>query len=261
MRNFPVQKNKIFISVLTLICASLACNIPDVGSAVVVPEDRVIDKIIEDTFHDDCASVDRDEYEMAVAFLEREPEMPKNPEGATYFTCYESDGLYDAFMVDGPEPEKNEEMGNNQVNPIPAGTYVGETTFSSNLEDDWDYVNLGPVCTDNTATVVVESDGSVHGEIRSICYTQQDTDNEEMQQTHHSEVTGVIQGELLDTTGQLSIAYTWHSYFTSPQWETPGLDTTNNFDFAYHVEVSGNVMTLTPMGDVEAYYSFELIKE
>ena len=50
-----------------------------------------------------------------------------------------------------------------------------------------------------------------------------------MQSTHHLSVTGVIQGELLDTTGQLSIAYTWHEYFTSPQWETTALENTVDY--------------------------------
>jgi len=144
---------------------------------------------------------------------------------------------------------------------IPVGTYTGKTNFSSTLDNDVDDSYLEPICTENTAIVIVESDGTANGEIRSICYSKQNTDNEEMQQTHHSEVTGVIQGELLDTAGQLTIAYTWHSYFTSPQWETTSLDNTVDFVYPYHVHVNENVMTLTPAAEVEDYYSFELTKQ
>jgi hypothetical protein len=144
---------------------------------------------------------------------------------------------------------------------VTVGTYTGESNFSSTLENDVDDSYLAPICTENTVIVTIESDGIAHGEIRSICYAKKDTDNVEMQTTHHSEVTGVIQGELLDNTGQLSIAYTWHSYLTSPQWETTSLDKTVDFVFPYHVQVSGNVMTLTPAAEVEDYYNLELTKQ
>jgi hypothetical protein len=62
-------------------------------------------------------------------------------------------------------------------------------------------------------------------------------------------------------SGQLSISYRWHTYFTSPQWETPSLDKTIDFKFLYNVSVSNDVMTFIPAGDVEDYYSFVLIKE
>jgi hypothetical protein len=38
-------------------------------------------------------------------------------------------------------------------------------------------------------------------------------------------------------------------------------DDTVNFDFLYHVNITGNWMTFTPVGEVEDYYSFELTKQ
>ena len=39
------------------------------------------------------------------------------------------------------------------------------------------------------------------------------------------------------------------------------MDNTVNYDFLYHVSVSNGIMKFTPAGDVEDYYSLELIKQ
>ena len=173
-------------------------------------------------------------------------------------TCYaqnEGDGKFDQER-DETEDEMEGVTGFN-----PAGTYSGETNFIVTLDADIDDSYLSPICSENTIQIVIGKNGAAQGEIRAICSANQDTDNDEMRMTHHSDVTGVIQGEITENSGQISIAYTWRSYLTSPQWETPSLDSTIEFAFPYHVKVNENGMTLIPAADVEDYYSFTLQKE
>jgi hypothetical protein len=202
--------------------------------------------------YSECEEVDRAYYEQTALRLRETPETPKYPDGAVYRVCYTDNELTSIRMTDGEEPDDVE-------NRIPAGTYSGEANFYTTLEGDASF--LQPTCTENTVYVVIGSDGAAQGEVRSICSSNSDTDSEDMVQTHHSDVTGVIQGELLNTGDQLSIAYTWHSYFTSPQWETTSLDEEVDFVFPYHVQVLEGVMILTPASEVEDYYSFTLYKE
>jgi hypothetical protein len=167
MNKYSIQKNKMYVSFLALICASLACNIPNVERSVIKnSEDEIVDSIVDEAFNEDCIAVDRSEYERAVAILNREPESPKYPEGAIYETCYEYgseglyDGLYDANMIDGPEPEKNEQVENNEINSIPAGTYIYEVFVDDQPPpggDDWEYE------LESEFTIRVANDGTVKG--------------------------------------------------------------------------------------------------
>ena len=232
MRICSVSKVAISRFLFVLVVASIACNFTGLP-------------------YSDCEVVERSEYESAALRLGQTPETPKYPDGAVYKVCYTDKELTSIRMKDGEKPDEE----------IPVGSYAGESKFFTTLDNDWDDSYLEPVCKENTVKVTVGSDGTTQGEIRSICYADNDTDNEEMGMVHHSEVTGVIQGELLDDSGQLTISYTWHSYFTSPQWETASLDETTNFSIPYHVRVNENVMTLTPAAEVEDYYSFTLRKE
>lgn len=232
MRNKPALKIEISLFTLTVMLAILACNFP-LG------------------LYSECEEVDRATYEEAASMLGETPESPKYPEGAVYRVCYTDNQLTSIRMTDGEKPDENYK--------IPAGTYTGTASFYTTLEDDAEF--LDPVCSENTVRIVIGNDGTAKGEIHSFCFSNLDTDNEDMGQTHHSNVTGLIQGELLDNTSQLSIAYTWHSYFTSPQWETTSLDETVEFVFPYHVKVLDGVMTLTPAAEVEDYYSYSLQKE
>ena len=164
---------------------------------------------------------------------------------------------------DAPDSsESNEESVNNtdENNTIPAGTYIGETTFYKAFEGS-DYSN--PVCIENSIQLVVDSDGAVQGNVKAICYSKSDYDsgNDESGITFHRELTGLIQGTVLDSEDQLSISYTYRYYATSPQWEVPSLDTTTEFIFTYNVQVLENVMKLTPAGDVQDFYSFTLYKD
>lgn len=235
---------KIFIIIVALITASLACNYPDASEAI-------IEAAVED-----CHTVSRDSYERAAAQLRQDLDTPDYPENAIYQVCYINQEPISAKMFDGDQPE-------DEVSTIPMGTYIGESNFYSTLENDVDDSYLEPECTENTVNVVIGSDGTAEGELRSICYANRASVSEEGQVTRHSEVTGIIQGELLDIPGQLSIAYTWHSYITGPQCtpETPCSEDTVIFDFLYNVNVSNDVMAFTPAGEVEDYYSFELTQE
>jgi hypothetical protein len=232
MNKYPIPKIGLPVSFILLLGSMLACNFP-IGIV------------------SDCEVVDREEYIMSAQQLGETPETPKYPDGAVYKVCYTDQQLTSVRMTDGEKPDEE----------VPVGTYTGESSFHTLLDNDVDNSFLEPVCTENIVRVVVGSDGTVNGEIRSICYANRDTDNEEMRTVHHAEVTGVITGKLLEPSGQLTIDYTWHEFFTSPQWETTSLDHTNKAVFPYHVRVSENVMTLTPAADVEAYYTFTLRKQ
>jgi hypothetical protein len=234
MRKYSIPKIEISLFFLVLLVSIIACNFPGLPIS-------------------DCEVVDRTEYEESARLLGQTPEIPKYPAGAKYEVCYTDGQLTSVRMTDGKKSDEE--------TTIPVGTYSGESNFYTTLENDVENSYLAPVCTENTIQVVIGSDGVAQGEISSICYAKQDTDNEEMQMTHHSDVTGVIQGQLLDNAGQLSVVYTWHSYITSPQWETPSLDNTVDFEFLYNVNVSNDVMTFTPAGEVEDYYTFELTKQ
>jgi hypothetical protein len=239
MNQLSGKNPQITISLLLLVAVSLACNTPDavkvlIGAAV-----------------EHCFSVSRAEYESSAVQLGRTPQQPKYPDSAVYEVCQVEGQTTSVRMTDGEKPD--------ETNIIPTGTYTGKPSFYTTLEGDDEF--LDPVCSENTIRVVIGSDGVAQGEIRSICSSKMDTDNEDMGQTHHSNVTGTVEGELLDNTGQLSISYTWHSYFTSPQWETTSLDETVEPVYSYQVEVVSGVMTLTPAAEVEDYYSFTLSKE
>lgn len=252
MTELSEAKVGIAITLLLLIAASIACNHPLAGEA------------IQDAMSERCVEIDRSTYETLAAELGQTPETPKYPESAVYEACtHEKVGGIDLYGNEGKisSVRMSEGYRPEEENKIPAGTYTGETLFYTTLEADVDDGYLDPVCTENTVRVVVASDGTANGEVRSFCTSSRDTDNEEMRTVHHSEVAGMIQGELPDRAGQLSIDYTWHSFFTSPQWEAPSLDQTVDFVFQYNVQVIENVMTLTPAGEVEDYYSFTLHKE
>jgi hypothetical protein len=258
MHKLSIQKFEIFASILALICVSLACNMPDVEKAVTAPEDKIAENMVDEAFHSDCSEADRSQYEQAIATLGGEPETPKYPEGATYYVCYGADGLYRAYMVDGPELEDPELTESDDEANIPVGTYAGKSNFHSTLENDVDDSFAEPICQENTITVAVESDGTTTGELRSICQANA----REGASSIHNDVTGIINGNLTDTQGQCIVSYTWRSYNDGPQCtpDTPCRDETVNFDFLYNVNVSGDMMTFTPVGDVDDYYSFELIK-
>jgi len=234
MSKYSVPKIEIALFFLILLVSLIACNFPGLPFS-------------------DCEVVDRTEYEQSAQLLGQTPETPKYPEGAEYKVCYTDGQLTSVRMKDGEYSEEE--------TIIPSGTYSGQANFYLTLDNDVDESYLEPECSENTVSVVIASDGTAQGELRSICYANRDTDNEAMLTTHHSDVTGMIQGELLDMSGQLSMVYTWHTYFTSPQWETPSLDKTTDFEFLYNVNVSNDVMTFTPAGDVEDFYSFTLTKE
>ena len=243
MSKLSVQKIQIFSFILALITASIACNYPDVV------------EVIGEEAMESCVTVGRSRYETVAAQLGQTPETPKYPESAVYEECYIEKDVTSVRMSDGYRSDEE--------NIIPAGSYTGESNFYSTLENDIDDSFLEPVCTENTVKVMIGSDGAAHGELRSICYANRAYVSEDGQVAHHSDVTGIIQGELIDIPGQLSIAYTRHSYTTGPQCtpETPCIDDTVNFDFLYNVNVSNDVMTFAPAGEVDDYYSFELTKE
>lgn len=252
MMKLSEVKIQITIILLLLISASIACNYPTAGDA------------IQDAVSERCFEIDRNTYERLASELGQIPETSGYPEGAVYEACtHEKVGDFDLYGKEGEisSVRMSEGYRPEEENKIPVGTYTGESNFHTTLDNDIDDSYLEPVCRENTVKVMIGSDGSASGEIRSICYANRDTDNAEMQTTHHSEVTGMIQGELVDRFGQLSVVYTWHTYFTSPQWETPSLDKTIDFEFLYNVNVSNGVMTFTPAGEVEDYYTFELTKQ
>lgn len=186
--------------------------------------------------------------------------MPNSLVDNDEFACEESGGEY----IRPKDGQKNyckypDDQGNGDETNVPVGTYTGKSNFHSTLENDVDDSFAEPICKENIVTVVVESDGTSKGELRSICHANA----REGERSIHSEVKGIINGNLTDFQGQCIVSYVWRSYHDAPQCtpDTPCRDETVNFDFLYNVNVSGNVMTFTPAGEVEDYYAFELTKQ
>jgi len=197
---------------------------------------------------------------LALLFLSFACNLPNSLVDRDDLLCEESGGEI-IYPKDGQEryckyPDDPEKA--NETN-IPVGTYAGKANFYATLENDVDDSFAEPICQENTITVEVESNGTTQGEIRSICQAKA----REGASSLHSEVTGIIKGNLTDIQGQCMVSYTWRSFNDGPQCtpDTPCRDETVNFDFLYNVHVSDNVMTFTPAGDVEDYYSFELTKQ
>lgn len=155
-----------------------------------------------------------------------------------------------------PEGEKPPAPPASEDASIPVGTYIGTSNFPSKRADAADF-DSDVIIKEDTIRLVVEEDGTAHGELISNSYTTY------KEQSYHSVVNGVISGQLTEPKGQLSISYSWRSYNDGPQCtpDTPCIDDTVNFVFPYHVNVTGNLMKFTPAADVEDFYDFELTKQ
>ena len=155
MRKFSDTKIKIFIFILVLIAASIACIFPD---AVEVIVEAATEK---------CETVSRDTYEIAAKTLGQTPETPSDPESVVYEVCYQfnNPNPVSAQMHGGNKqeeapdtpPEDISQQGEGESEgksePVPAGTYIGD-----NLEvpSDWELV-------EGEFIIEVAEDGTVSG--------------------------------------------------------------------------------------------------
>lgn len=155
MRKFSDTKINIFIFILVLIAAAIACNYPDAAEVIA---EAAIEK---------CETVSRDTYVIAAKSLGQTPETPSDPESAVYEVCYQfnNPNPVSARMYGGnkPEeapdasPEENTQQGESESEgksePVPAGTYIGD-----NLETppDWELV-------EGEFIIEIAEDGTVSG--------------------------------------------------------------------------------------------------
>ena len=88
---------------------------------------------------------------------------------------------------------------------IPVGTYSGTSNFPDNRANASDS-DSDVIIVIHSITLTVDDDGNAHGDLQSECFTTRD------EFSFHSDITGVISGQLLDSQGQLTVANTRHSY-------------------------------------------------
>jgi hypothetical protein len=153
---------------------------------------------------------------------------------------------------DQPDDIKPEE-----INKIPAGTYTGESNLLAFIDNGTGY--LPPVCSEDTVKVVIAKDGTVQGELRNTCSKLEENDWGDKRVTIHNELTGLIQGQLSDVSGQLKVVYTQHMYATFPTGDRFS-ETLTDVEFRYNVNVSNGVMTFKIDGEPGDFGSFVLYK-
>lgn len=153
----------LFIPMLALTAAAMACSIGAVGETV------------REAYKEKCYKVDRAEYERAAAELGQAPKTPNYPELVTYEVCYRNDGddLSSVRMSEGYRPEESEPATsqpaevkptkdlappNSPARTIPAGTYRGQIPWNASATTS--------KLVENEITIVVSSSGQVSGEAR-----------------------------------------------------------------------------------------------
>jgi len=190
MTKLFIQKNQIFLFILVLITASIACNALYNPEGLVKDVEESIGWASEDT--EECYSTDRDEYEVKAGMLGQTPEIPKYPESAVYEVCYVDSEVSSIRMADGEALEDNESTGNTGNDSIPAGTYTGEFYFN---EDHSDITTLMT----NEINVHISNSGIVNGSANLQFNNTSTTNNPELC-THYFEkgtsytISGQING-------------------------------------------------------------------
>ncbi len=212
-----------------------------------------------------CIGVDRAAYESAAQALGEAPEVPAVPERSVYKVCY-INGTQDAVfarMYGGgaaetatPTVEETVPSPAEGGGEIPVGSYTGRSRFPDKKADSSEY-DSDVVNEVDSITLTVEDDGTARGDLISRSYTTMG------EFSTHSDVTAVISGQLLSSTGRLTVAYTWHSYLSGEPCtdEAPCTDDTFEIVLSYQVHVADGLMRFTPAAHVEDYYAFELTRE
>jgi len=188
MTKLFIQKTQIFLFILALIVASIACNAP--RNAEELEKDVEVNMGWSPENPEECYSTDRDEYEIKAGILGQAPEIPKYPESAVYEVCYIDSEVSSVRMADGEAPEDNEVTENVGNDSIPAGTYTGEFYYNEDHADN-------DVLMANEINVNISNKGIVDGSANLQFNWSEITNNPELC-THYFEkgTSYIISGQI-----------------------------------------------------------------
>jgi len=145
MKKRSVINIKIFLFLMVLIGASLACNYKN--------QDAI--QLIAKAAMEKCFTVNRDQYERSAAELGQTPETPKYPDSAIYEVCQIQGQPSSVRMIDG---KNTADQVSEDKNKIPVGTYkpLKNAEPPPSKKDVWDYF-------ETDFTITVADDGTVTG--------------------------------------------------------------------------------------------------
>lgn len=202
-----------------------------------------------------CTSVGRGEYEVAAEALGQTPQVPKDPEKATYLVCYDLQTQAPLFAdVLGTEEEEEDDEEEAEAEPsptpqeeatgeIPVGTYEGEIAGYNPIS----MLIAIPVggASENQVTIHVAEDGTVTGtmfyEYVSGTYVEEREEGE-CTEVWHVTVEGSFSGQLSGSQGTIDVTETWVCS-TTGTCETEGECDNEPFARPLDVQVSGDQMT------------------
>jgi hypothetical protein len=200
-----------------------------------------------------CTSVGRGTYEVAAGALGQTPGTPVDPESAVYMVCYDIQSqmpVLARIMGGGmEEKEEEEESTEDQVPPpttaeeggeIPVGTYIGTPAIPPSMQAvQQDVVEFS--IDENKITIIVEKDGTTHGEkILIFSYTASGENDEPVFCTSEWRIT--FDGNLQGTQGELRGVFFYHFVSGGPGTDDPQNQTATH-ETVYDVQISGNVMS------------------
>lgn len=204
-----------------------------------------------------CTSVGRGEYEVAAQALGQTPQIPRDPERATYLVCYDlqthapifadvlgtEEDEAEAETEPSPTPEEEVETGE-----VPAGTYVGTTNWEEVVETS-DPETVGDV-KGNEVAITVAEDGAVTGSLY-FKYSEEPVLVEcaagVTTEQWHLTIEGTFSGQLTGDRGTIEVDEVWiHTADPSCHGDTsPHVILERRLEI--ELEVSGDQMTGTTL--------------
>jgi hypothetical protein len=265
MNKLPVHKIQMFSLILALITPSIACKL------LTTDVEAIYDAAVEE-----CFPVSRSEYESTAAQLGQTPKTPKYPESTVYEVCYVDMELSSVRMSDGYRSEDTEQTESEEPNSIPsstgadesisipAGTYIGEPAIPAIWSAQQDFANFS--IDENTITIIVEEDGTTHGEkILIYSYTATGIEDAPIYITNEWIIT--FEGTLHGTPYKLRGIASSHFVLTGPGTDNP-IDNTDTLEGSYDIHISENIMSGSPTNEADFeihddldMYTFEATKQ
>lgn len=212
-----------------------------------------------------CTAVGQGEYEVAAKALGQAPVTARDPERAAYLVCYDIETgapqYAKMFAADEQEDATGEGEGATATpeeaeeptappparGGIPAGTYVGTTTYPRVLETIGLRSGDGGETAENEVAITVAEDGTVTGSLRvrhvGGTYTR-DTADGQCSGNWHTLVEGSFAGQLTGERGTIESTQTWACH-TTGSCGTEGSCDDEPVKSQVEVEVSGDEMTGT----------------
>jgi len=242
MNNVFVQKVQIYIMILALVTASIACKF--LGNISKEMGDFIGGDV------EDCYSVDRDEYEYEAARLGVATEIPKYPESAVYEVCTIDMETSSIRMHEGYGSEDNELTENVGNDSIPAGTYIGD---NGEIPPDWELV-------EDEFIIEVAEDGTVSGSRIYIIKleTVGTTCTWHRENGHSTRFSGHISG----ASGYITIEN--ESYTISDSSDCGGSNIHKTYQSVCadaQITISGEHMEITGDGSSDCGFVFTAIKK